>query len=222
MWLGTSAHRNLPNTCGAPKSLVQEDKCKVFGFEDAVETLRGLREVPPCATTAKLGVLRDHIGEGPVLLLVFFLPKNPADGVMYARNQPFSVRTFHHFTLSIRCLFTTMDLFNIAFGCNNLSSFWRNIDRDRIYCIENTMAADLWVWFYSTVELIFRHLFITYCGSQIRPLYLRCSRPALHFQKSVVVDVRDRAVDWLPKHRWLSLEGWSKNYQGNFGNWHQW
>lgn len=100
MWLGTSAHRNLPNTCGAPKSLVQEDKCKVFGFEDAVETLRGLREVPPCATTAKLGVLRDHIGEGPVLLLVFFLPKNPADGVMYARNQPFSVRTFHHFTLS--------------------------------------------------------------------------------------------------------------------------
>ena len=55
-------------------------------------------------------------------------------------------------------------------------------------------------------------------GHEIRVLYLRCPFPAVHFQKAVVVSVRNRAVDQLVKHGPLSCEGWSTNYGGNSDN----
>lgn len=74
-------------------------------------------------------------------------------------------------------VFNTMDLFVTAFGFNNLSFFWRSVDGNGKYCTENAWAADLWVWFYSTVGLNVRHLFVTSCGSRDKGFIFEMSIP---------------------------------------------
>lgn len=63
--------------------------------------LLGVQESFTFHDHSKVGTLQDHKEAGPGLSIVFFLPKNPADIVMYARNQPLKDSVI----FSIRCLY---------------------------------------------------------------------------------------------------------------------
>lgn len=89
---------------GSPKQIGVREQMQSLQFPGCKVNSEGIKKGTTFHNCSKARTpSRSHRGR-PALLLVFFLPKNPADRVMYARNWPLYFRTFHHFTFSIRCL----------------------------------------------------------------------------------------------------------------------